>query len=214
MRFATFAAVAAIAVSGVASTPVDLALPPTFDINFVLGGFDLSAGNFYGSPIAPWKPGSKPGWYYGNNPNLFPDLPYLEGIICRILEFFPFLLQCPVKKPPPPPNDGYTQTFSNLTGATQADDFQTFGLVDTVADCKAMCNSVTGCNFANSYHDVNGKGGSTQLTCSLFTKCHDASTADNKGGQSQPDGSIDFIINSDGWCKNGVKVSDTDATST
>lgn len=73
-----------------------------------------------------------------------------------------------------------------------------------------------------AYHDVNGKvrawatffcivvdivsrnskGGSTQLTCSLFTKCHtNPADEDNFGGQTQPDGSIDFIIDSDGWCK-------------
>lgn len=52
-----------------------------------------------------------------------------------------------------------------------------------------------------AYDDVNGKGGSTQLTCSLFTNCHNATDADNRGGQSQPNGSVDFIINSDGWCK-------------
>lgn len=44
-------------------------------------------------------------------------------------------MQCPPKYPPPPPptNDGYYPTFSNITAATQADDYQTFGLVDTVA---------------------------------------------------------------------------------
>ncbi|KAF4612039.1 hypothetical protein D9613_003800 [Agrocybe pediades] len=205
MRFTKVFAAATLALSGVSASPVTV----TFDLIGILG-FDLTEGNKYNSPIPPWLHGSKPGWYYGNNPFAYKDLPCLVGIICKILKFFPYALQCPTPphNPPPPPNDGYTQTFSNITGATQADDFQTFGLVDTVEQCKAMCNSVQGCNFVNSYHDVNGKGGSTQLTCSLFTKCHDASTADNRGGQSQPDGSIDFIINSDGWCKNGVPISD------
>ncbi|KDR74145.1 hypothetical protein GALMADRAFT_71683 [Galerina marginata CBS 339.88] len=206
MRFATFAAAAAIALSGVTATPVRRAFG--FDLTFVLGGFDLSHDNKYGSPLEPWKHGSKPGWYYGSHPERYPYLPCLGGIICRILSYFPYGLHCPVKKPPPPPNDGYFPTFTNITGATQADGFQTFGLVDTDADCKAMCNTVAGCNFVNAYHDVNGKDGSTQLTCSLFTSCHDASTADNRGGQSQPDGSIDFITSSDGWCKNGQKVVD------
>ncbi|PPQ90270.1 hypothetical protein CVT25_013095 [Psilocybe cyanescens] len=208
MRFATLLTAATVAVSGVAASPVTLF---GFDLTSVIG-FDLTQTNHYGSPFPPWHPQGKPGWYYGDNPFLFPDIPCLSGIICKILDFFPYALHCPHKPPPPPPppaNDGYTQTFSNITGATQADDFQTFGLVDTVAQCKAMCNSVAGCNFVNSYHDVNGKGGSTQLTCSLFTKCHDASTADNRGGQSQPNGSVDFIINSDGWCKNGVPISDS-----
>ncbi|KAJ3483655.1 hypothetical protein NLJ89_g12043 [Agrocybe chaxingu] len=152
-------------------------------------------------------------------------------IICKILKLFPWAIQCP-KPPhfPPPPNDGYTQTFKNLTGATQAQDYMTFGLVDTIAGtyfsayfmpdcdtaialeldleavasrayCKAMCNNVSGCKFVNTYNDVNGKDGSTQLTCSLFSKCHDSSDATNTGGQTQPDGSINFIRNSDGYCK-------------
>jgi hypothetical protein len=43
--------------------------------------------------------------------------------------------------------------------------------------------------------------GSPLLTCSLFTECLTTSTADNCGGQTQADGSVDFIINSDGFCK-------------
>jgi len=67
-------------------------------------------------------------------------------IICQILKYFPHVLQCPPKPPNPTPTtssapsttptvpaDGYTQTFSNLTGAVQADDYITFGLVDTAA---------------------------------------------------------------------------------
>ncbi|KAF9460491.1 hypothetical protein BDZ94DRAFT_1169750 [Collybia nuda] len=194
--------------------PADDAPPPTDDTSSPpevvsldveaksLLGFDLSLGNFYGAPHPPWTEGSHPGWYFGDHGYLYPELTCLEGIICAILELFPKFLHCPHKPPNnPPPSDGYQQTFSNLTGATQAGDYMTYGLVDTVAQCKAMCDSVAGCKFANSYHDVNGKGGSTQLTCSLFTSCHTESDADNKGGQSQPDGSIDFITDSDGWCK-------------
>ncbi|THU82571.1 fruit-body specific gene A, partial [Dendrothele bispora CBS 962.96] len=107
----------------------------------------------------------------------------------------------PPHHPPPPPSDGFTPTFLNLTGATQANDFLTFGLVDTVDDCKTMCLNVEGCAFINTYHDVNGKGGSPLLTCSLFGSCHGPDTATNVGGQSQPDGSLDFITNSDGYCK-------------
>uniref|UniRef100_A0A8H8CEQ0 Uncharacterized protein n=1 Tax=Psilocybe cubensis TaxID=181762 RepID=A0A8H8CEQ0_PSICU len=198
MRFATLASAAAVAVSGVAASPVTIF---GFDLTGVIG-FDLTQTNHYGSPLPPWHPQGKPGWYFGNSPHLYPEIPCLSGIICKILDYFPYAIHCPHPPPPPPPppaNDGYTQTFSNITGATQADDFQTFGLVDTVAGEQTE---------RPAYHDVNGKGGSTQLTCSLFTKCHDASTADNRGGQSQPDGSIDFIINSDGWCKNGVPISD------
>ncbi|KAJ7110915.1 hypothetical protein C8R44DRAFT_883378 [Mycena epipterygia] len=78
--------------------------------------------------------------------------------------------------------------------------FQTFGLVDTLADCQAMCDSVAGCTFVNSYHDNNSAAkNSTQLTCSLFMTCLTASAADNCAGQPQPDGSVDYISNSDGY---------------
>ncbi|KAF9006930.1 hypothetical protein BDQ17DRAFT_248333 [Cyathus striatus] len=199
MRFAPILAVISIALSsiyGVSSSPLLLDL----DISGIVG-VDLSHGNHYGAPVAPWQSGAKPGWYFGSHPGNHHELPCLTGLICKILKLFPFALQCPVKPPTLPPSDGYQQTFSNLTGATQAADYLTFGLVDTIADCKAMCNSVQGCNFVNSYHDVNGKDGSTQLTCSLFSACHTSSDATNTGGQSQPDGSIDYIINSDGFCK-------------
>ncbi|KAG6908046.1 hypothetical protein DXG01_006408 [Tephrocybe rancida] len=200
MHFTAILAAASVAVSGVVATPV------TFDVStdFLFGGVELSSNNHYGAPIPPWAANHKPGWYFGDNPHLFPELNCLEGLLCKILQLLPFnWLHCPAKPPPTPPpaGDGYTPTFQNLTGATQASDYMTYGLVDTVADCKAMCNSVSGCTFVNTYHDVNGKGGSTQLTCSLFSQCHDASDADNVGGQSQPDGSIDFITSSDGYCK-------------
>ncbi|KAF8890127.1 hypothetical protein BD779DRAFT_1671482 [Infundibulicybe gibba] len=102
---------------------------------------------------------------------------------------------------PYPPSASFRWVYPNVLepdGATQASDFLTFGLVDTITDHVQLC---LGCNFVNTYHDVNGKGGSTQLTCSLFSLCHDASDADNRGGQSQPNGSVDFIIDSDGFCK-------------
>ncbi|RDB19595.1 hypothetical protein Hypma_013251 [Hypsizygus marmoreus] len=197
MRFAPLFAAASLAVSGVTASPLSIDV----DISSVIG-FDLSASNFYGAPRPPWTPGAHPGWYFGDHPHLFPDLPCLEGLICKLLELIPIKwLHCPRKPPHNPPSDGYQQTFHNLTGATQASDYQTYGLVDTIAQCKAMCDSVEGCKFVNTYHDVNGKGGSTQLTCSLFSSCHDSSDATNTGGQTQPDGSINFITNSDGYCK-------------
>ena len=69
-----------------------------------------------------------------------------------------------------------------------------------------------------AYHDVNGKvrlpyfsyqhvpepslqNGSPLLTCALFKDCHTSSDAINYGGQTQPDGSVDYITDSDGWCK-------------
>ncbi|XP_006462991.1 hypothetical protein AGABI2DRAFT_194032 [Agaricus bisporus var. bisporus H97] len=109
----------------------------------------------------------------------------------------------PPSPPPPPPTSSgeYYQTFYDITAAVQADDYMTYGLVDTVEDCLTMCDSVKGCGFVNTYHDVNGKDGSLQLSCALFTLCHGAEDADNIGGQSQPDGSINFIEDSNGWCK-------------
>ncbi|KAJ3575119.1 hypothetical protein NP233_g1317 [Leucocoprinus birnbaumii] len=99
-------------------------------------------------------------------------------------------------------NEYYRPTFSNITAAVQADDYLTFGLVETADDCKAMCDFVQGCTFVNTYHDVHGKDGSPLLTCSLFTLCHSPEDADNSGGQSQEYGSTNFIVDSDGWCKN------------
>ncbi|KAK0230607.1 hypothetical protein IW262DRAFT_414434 [Armillaria fumosa] len=160
----------------------------------------LNKGNHYGAPVPPWKPGCSPGWYYGDHPDwLHISLPWLkDGLICWLLDLLHLGFLCP--KPPQHPIV-YKPTFSNYTGAVQADDYMTYGLVDTVDDCIAMCNSVDGCNFINPYHDVNGKDGSPLLTCSLFTKCHGVEDADNFGGQTQPDGSIDFITDSAGYCK-------------
>ncbi|KAF8890617.1 hypothetical protein BD779DRAFT_1469145 [Infundibulicybe gibba] len=210
MRFATLFTATTLAL-GAAASPTPDTLTATVDLTSLFG-IDLTSSNHYGAPNPPWVHGANPGWYYGNDPFKYPELPCLIGIICKILDLFPYALHCPKQPPPPPPNnpppnnppppiDGYTPTFSNLTGAIQADGFLTFGLVDTVGDCMTMCDSVSGCTFINAYHDVNGKGGSTQLTCSLFNACHNATEADNRGGQSQPDGSIDFITDSDGFCK-------------
>ncbi|KAH6904539.1 hypothetical protein BKA70DRAFT_1432290 [Coprinopsis sp. MPI-PUGE-AT-0042] len=164
-------------------------------------GHDWSPANHYNAPTPPWQPGANPGWYFGSHPEKHPKLFCLVGLICKILNLFPHVPHCPKPPKPPGPSDGYTPVFQGLDGATQAGTYLTFGLVDTVADCKAMCNEVAGCVFINTYHDVNGKDGSTQLTCSLFSTCQDASTATNKGGQTQPDGSINYIKDSDGYCK-------------
>ncbi|KAF8201244.1 hypothetical protein K438DRAFT_1716978 [Mycena galopus ATCC 62051] len=177
-----------------------------FSGSSITAALSLTASNKYGAPIPPWETGHKPGWYYGSGSAPEGILCVLEEIFCELLELFPFCLHCPKPPPPPPPHKPppppeYTPTFQNQTCATQDGSYQTYGLVDTVADCQAMCDTVAGCTFVNSYHDVNGKGGSTQLTCSLFTQCLTASSNDNCGGQTQSDGSVDFITNSDGYCK-------------
>ncbi|KAH6919122.1 hypothetical protein BKA70DRAFT_1024246, partial [Coprinopsis sp. MPI-PUGE-AT-0042] len=168
---------------------------------FNIYGKDLSRDNNFGAPVRPWD-GGKPAWYFGQYAGKVPHLPSLSGPICQVLRLFPHYIQCPTA---PLPNsrvqEGYTQTFFNLTAATQGDVYLTFGLVDSISECKAMCNTIQGCKFVNTYRDVNGKDGSPLLTCSLYTQCYGPEAATNTGGQSQSNGSLNFIINSDGWCK-------------
>ncbi|KAJ6598414.1 hypothetical protein DFH09DRAFT_1131722 [Mycena vulgaris] len=202
MRFITLFSALTVVATGASAA--------NFSTASISTAISLTPQNHYGAPIPPWQVGHYPGWYYGHNTPPKGITCILEGIFCELLElFFPFLgFHCP--KPPPhnphPPPPEFSQTFYNQTCATQDDSYQTFGLVDTVADCQAMCDSVSGCIFINTYHDVNGKDGSTQLTCSLFTKCLTAISNDNCGGQTQSDGSIDYITNSDGYCKKKATV--------
>ncbi|KAJ3799979.1 hypothetical protein GGU11DRAFT_870448 [Lentinula aff. detonsa] len=198
----TAASAASAAASAPSSSAAALSASPFTNATLQLSlSNSLSQSNHYGAPIPPWEVGSYPGWYYGQDPGAIIGwvLPWLlDTLICDILDLLPFCLHCPIPKPPP--KNGWVPTFSNLTGATQAGDYLTYGLVDTIQDCETMCLNVEGCIFINTYHDVNGKNGSPQLTCSLFSLCHDASDADNKGGQTQPDGSVDYITDSDGFC--------------
>ncbi|KAJ7725172.1 hypothetical protein B0H16DRAFT_1879596 [Mycena metata] len=208
MRFtAAFSALAVIA-TGVSAA--------SFSSDSISSAITLTSSNHYGAPTPPWQAGHHPGWYYGKSSPPSGIICLVDELICDLLRLFPFCLQCPKAPPPPPhyppppphyppspppPPPGYSQSFYNLTCAAQDYSYQTYGLVDTVADCQYMCDSVAGCTFFNTYYDVNGKGGSTQLTCSLFSKCLDASSADNCGGQTQPDGSVDYITQSAGYCK-------------
>ncbi|KAF9257235.1 hypothetical protein L218DRAFT_848002, partial [Marasmius fiardii PR-910] len=157
--------------------------------------------NHWGAPVPPWKVGCKPGWYYGDRQDLLKiTIPWLKDkALCAILDLLPYGIKCPKK--PPPPGDGWDVTFQDYNGAIQADGYLTFGLVDTVNGCKAMCDNVDSCIFVNIYHDVNGKDGSPLLTCSLYSQCWGKETATNMGGQSQPDGSINYISDSAGYCK-------------
>ena len=76
MRFSIALTLAAAASTAVA-TPVELELAARAG----LGGMTFQ--NNYGAPIPPWKSGSKPGWYYGNSPQLHPGLPCLNpGVRC------------------------------------------------------------------------------------------------------------------------------------
>ncbi|KAF8622815.1 hypothetical protein AX15_006737 [Amanita polypyramis BW_CC] len=118
----------------------------TINARQIPSGF--SAGNHYNAPIPPWVVGAQPGWYYGNYPGNHPGLFCLTPLICTLLDILHLGFLCPSRTPPT--TDGYYETFNNLTGATEASDYLTYGLVDTVTECLAMCNSVTGCSFVNS----------------------------------------------------------------
>ncbi|KAK0482717.1 hypothetical protein IW261DRAFT_1606535 [Armillaria novae-zelandiae] len=197
--------VAAITVRGAVNTA---GLSSTDAKALVSLSSQLSESNSFNAPIAPWNQNGTPGWYYGdspeNIPDAFSDLLWLkDSHVCWLLSLLDTGFACPTapfQQSLPPSTDGYSQLFSNYTGATQSPDYMTYGLVDTVAACKDMCDSVTGCVFVNSYHDVNGKNGSPLLSCSLFTRCHTLVDAVNRGGQTEADGTIDFITNSDGYC--------------
>ncbi|KAH0579785.1 hypothetical protein H2248_002620 [Termitomyces sp. 'cryptogamus'] len=178
MRFNPLFAVTSLAITGVIANPLTINVDTT-----TLFNKDLSADNHYGAPIPPWAPNHKPGWYYGTS-NLCQDLLCLNEIICSILNLLPLnYLHCPAQPlhNPSSTGDGYTQTFSGLTGAIEANDYLTYGLVDTVAgmlylgryvtllihlvvlECKAMCNSVSGCVFVNS------KFSFSRCVCNLTT---------------------------------------------
>ncbi|KAJ7189173.1 hypothetical protein C8R46DRAFT_1157802 [Mycena filopes] len=195
MRFSTLFSALVVVATGVSAA--------NFSDHDISTAVILDAGNDYGAPIPPWEPGHIPGWYFGSGPPPSGVFCVLDQVLCALLDLLPLGLHCPKLPPPdkPSPPPEFSQTFYNLTCAAQDDSYETFGLVDTIADCAAMCDAISGCTFFNTYHDVNGKDGSPQLTCALFQKCLTADSADNCGGQSQPDGSIDFIIQSDGFCK-------------
>jgi len=82
MKFTT-TLLAAAAVSmgvGVGASPFSIKLDDGQIRGYV--GWDLTVGNKFGAPHAPWITGGKPGWYLGNHPSKFPDLPCLkpEGV--------------------------------------------------------------------------------------------------------------------------------------
>ncbi|KAF8826188.1 hypothetical protein HHX47_DHR6000603 [Lentinula edodes] len=215
-----------VLISLFASSALSLYIPPS---NLLLDQdsteyivASLAASNNHGAPIPPESAGSTPGWYYGDEPGSADGLPWMKDVdLCAVLALTPNALRCPTATPTPTKSlpkrsaavaaatasasatasatPSYYTVFSGLTGAISASGYLTYGLVDTVANCEAMCNKVSGCVFVNSYHDVNGKNGSPLLTCSLYSKVHTALQAKNYGGQTQPDGSVDYITNSDGY---------------
>ncbi|KAF7313881.1 hypothetical protein HMN09_00545900 [Mycena chlorophos] len=194
-------ALATFALHASAQNESSVATAFTVSSDEITTALKLTAGNHYNCPLPPWEKGSEPGWHYGHS-SPPPHIPCLKhGNTCSLLEILdqPGCFHCPPKSTPPE----YTKTFSNLTCAAQDDSYLTYGLTDTVEDCQTMCDAVDGCTFINTYHDNNAadKDYSPLLTCALFSKCLTASSADNCGGQGQPDGGIEFITQSYGYCK-------------
>ncbi|THU86362.1 hypothetical protein K435DRAFT_782903 [Dendrothele bispora CBS 962.96] len=167
----------------------------------------------HGIPLPPPPPSSPPPPHYPHGAPPSPPSPppphYPHGVPPSPPSPHP-----PYGVPPPPPpsppsppsghppyygGNGWVQTFGPLDGAVEASDYLTYGLVDTIQDCETMCSYVQGCVFFNAYHDVHGKNGSPLLTCSLFSGIHGPESCTNKGGQSQPDGSINYITDSVGY---------------
>ncbi|KAJ3813687.1 hypothetical protein F5876DRAFT_73629 [Lentinula aff. lateritia] len=179
----------------------------------------LSASNHHGAPFPPGSSGSSAGWYYGDDPSSssVDGLPWLgDKDLCAVLKKIPDAIHCPVTKSKPTktygrrsaastptvsatPTPSYVTVFSGLDASIEGSGYITYGLVDTNADCEAFCNTVSNCIFLNSYYDVNGKDGSPKLTCSLYSVVHTAADATNKGGQTEPNGFVDYISDSAGY---------------
>ncbi|KAJ6543142.1 hypothetical protein B0H19DRAFT_1077153 [Mycena capillaripes] len=152
-----------------------------FSADSITTAASLTPQNFYGAPIPPVG-----------------DKPPSRMLFCHLLELIHFGYHCPQPPHNPPP---YTKTYGNLNCASHDGSYQTYGFVDVVADCQAMCDSVSGCISFNTYHDVYGQGPIAQLTCTLYKVPLTVGSASYCGGEHQPDGSTHHIINSDGYCK-------------
>ncbi|KAJ3878460.1 hypothetical protein F5051DRAFT_428181 [Lentinula edodes] len=166
---------------------------------------------------------SAPNFTTGRLFRLDPLAQVLGGImdLCAVLKQSPDAIQCPIVKAKPTktygrrsadttdstatatatatPTPSYTAVFTDLDASIEGSGYITYGLVDTNADCETFCNTVSNCIFLNSYYDVNGKDESPKLTCSLYSVVHTAAEATNKGGQTEPDGFMDYIANSSGY---------------
>ncbi|KAJ7054136.1 hypothetical protein C8F01DRAFT_1324405 [Mycena amicta] len=194
-----------LATSGASAGSANVSsIDPTHDAHLALQrqAYSINEGNCYGAPIPPWEPACYPGWYYGRCQFAPAGLLCLvDGLLCFILDGLLGFHFCPVDPLPPPtggggtgtggavippPPNGYTYTFSNLTcAAVGCPTYLTFGMVETMADCAAMCNTVPKCKFVNSYYDRNSSKPPNLLTCSLFNDTRTVADATNCGGQQQ-----------------------------
>ncbi|KAJ6583207.1 hypothetical protein B0H10DRAFT_1890208 [Mycena sp. CBHHK59/15] len=93
----------------------------------------------------------------------------------------------------------YSVAFQNLNASIHGNDYLSYILTDTVAECIDFCACRVGCAFANPYYDNNAKN-TTMLTCAFYAGCHAAADATNTGGQTEPDGSLSSISSSSGYC--------------
>ncbi|KAJ7487873.1 hypothetical protein FB451DRAFT_1126276 [Mycena latifolia] len=102
---------------------------------------------------------------------------------------------------PPTAGPCSSVAFEDLDASIQADDYLTYILTDTVAECVNICACQADCAFVNSYFDNNAvTKNSTMLTCAMYGGCHTAAEATNFGGQTGPDGSLGNITSSSGHC--------------
>ncbi|THU77947.1 hypothetical protein K435DRAFT_811986 [Dendrothele bispora CBS 962.96] len=134
----------------------------------------LISSNYYGAPIPPWKKGYHPGWYYGNSYDVAKH--YGFGFV------FPYLKDVIICK-----------LYDLLPSIFHCPGYQyppfhpkppppeyPYGVPPPPqwwrwlgSDCKLMCTYVDRCSFINN--------------------------AINKGGQTQPGGSINFITDGAGY---------------
>ncbi|KAJ7136641.1 fruit-body specific protein A, partial [Mycena epipterygia] len=94
----------------------------------------------------------------------------------------------------------YSTAFENLDASIHGDDYLSYILTDTVAECIDFCACRVGCQFANRKSHKYSYANTTMLTCAFYAGCHTAADATNTGGQSEPDGSLSSISSSSGYC--------------
>ncbi|KAG7442461.1 uncharacterized protein BT62DRAFT_383928 [Guyanagaster necrorhizus] len=121
----------------------------------------INKGNCYGAPVPPWDAGCSPGWYYGDHHPSSSLICLKDVVICGLLSLLDCGFYCPnTGRHTEAPKNGYKEVFTGYTAAVRSvvpGDYLTYGLVDTVQECMDMCNTVVGCQFINTYHDVHGK---------------------------------------------------------
>jgi len=119
------------------------------DVNAVLG-FDAGPDNFYNAPVPPWVAGATPGWYYGSNPEKYPDLWCLHDvrnlIFCitweTVLSLFWSIIQIVHVQIPVVLSQRSTLSYSKTSAYATTNDYnQDGGHYDHDHDyCNCYCN--------------------------------------------------------------------------